>query len=298
MKKGTSLFFILLSCYVILQFLWWGYHLIDLSQQVDSVKSTANRRVLMIIGEGSVFFFLLLFGIWRIRKSIQNDLQLSFRQTNFILSVTHELKTPLATKKILLQTLLKHPLDETKRIELLKKTLNENQRLELMIENILHAARLENKAIKPEKSTLGFLAFCIPIIERYHKITGVNFIELQYTSDIEINADPFMLEAILVNLLENAIKYTGIQSSIIVYFFQENKSFVFGVKDLGPGIPKDQREQIFEKFYRIGNEETRTQKGSGLGLYLVKQFVELHQGKVLCLENEPKGTDFRITLKI
>ena len=97
MKKGTSLFFILLSSYVILQFLWWGYHLIDLSQQVDSVNSTANRRVLMIIGEGSVFFLLLLFGIWRIRKSIQNDLQLSFRQTNFILSVTHELKTPLAT---------------------------------------------------------------------------------------------------------------------------------------------------------------------------------------------------------
>ena len=297
MKKGTNLFFILLSSYVILQFLWWGYHLIDLSQQVDPVKSTANRRVLMIIGEGSVFFLLLLFGIWRIRKSIQNDLQLSFRQTNFILSVTHELKTPLATKKILLQTLLKHPLDETKRIELLKKTLNENQRLELMIENILHAARLENKAIKPEKSTLSFLAFCLPIIDRYHKINGENFIELQYASDVEINADPFMLEAILINLLENAIKYAGIQSSFVVYFFQENNSFVFGVKDLGPGIPKDQREQIFEKFYRIGNEETRTQKGSGLGLYLVKQFVELHQGKVLCLDNEPKGTDFRITLK-
>ena len=297
MKKGTNLFFILLSSYVILQFLWWGYHLIDLSQQVDSANSTANRRVLMIIGEGSVFFLILLFGIWRIRKSIQNDLQLSFRQTNFILSVTHELKTPLATEKILLQTLLKHPLDETKRIELLKKTLNENQRLELMIENILHAARLENTAIKPEKSILGFLAFCMPIIDRYHKINGVNFIELQYATDVEINADPFMLEAILINLLENAIKYAGIQSSIVVYFFQENNSFVFGVKDLGPGIPKDQREQIFEKFYRIGNEETRTQKGSGLGLYLVKQFVELHQGKVLCLENEQKGTDFRITLK-
>ena len=253
MKKGTNLFFILLSSYVILQFLLWGYHLIDLSQQVDSANSTANRRVLMIIGEGSVFFLILLFGIWRIRKSIQNDLQLSFRQTNFILSVTHELKTPLATKKILLQTLLKHPLDETKRIELLKKTLTENQRLELMIENILHAARLENKAIKPEKSFLGFLAFCMPIIDRYHKINGVNFIELQYATDVEINADPFMLEAILINLLENAIKYAGIQSSIVVYFFQENNSFVFGVKDLGPGIPKDQREQIFEKFYRIGN---------------------------------------------
>ena len=85
MKTRTNLFFILLSSYVVLQFLWWGYHLIDLSQRIEVESAIANRRVMMILGEGAVFFGLLIYGIWRIRKSIQRDLDLSLRQSNFIL---------------------------------------------------------------------------------------------------------------------------------------------------------------------------------------------------------------------
>ena len=215
---------------------------------------------LMILGEGLVFFALLIYGIWRIRKSIQKDIQLSLRQTNFILSITHELKTPIASIKILVQTLLKHELTVDKRNELLNKALEENKRLELMIENILQAANLENKSLKPEKSLFIFSVFCQEIIDRYHKIHGKSFIEFQLVEDAELNADRFMMEVIIINLIENAIKYAGIDSSIILYCHQDGNSFVFGVKDSGPGIQLAQREQIFNKFYRIGNEETRTQK--------------------------------------
>jgi K+-sensing histidine kinase KdpD len=298
MKTRTNLFFILLSIYVVLQFLWWGYHLIDLSQRVELNSAISERRVLMILGEGAVFFALLIYGIWRIRKSIQKDIRLSLRQTNFILSITHELKTPLASIKILVQTLLKHDLNAEKRNELLKKALEENTRLELMIENILQAANLENKSLKPEKSLFIFSAFCQEIIDRYHKTHGTPFIKLQLAEDAELNADRFMMEVIIINLLENAIKYAGIDSNIVIYCRHENNAFIFGVKDNGPGIHVAQREPIFNKFYRIGNEETRTQKGSGLGLYLVKQFTELHKGKISCLENQPVGADFQITLHI
>ena len=296
MKTRTNLFFILLSSYVVLQFLWWGYHLIELSQLVEVNSAVSERRVLMILGEGLVFFALLIYGIWRIRKSIQRDIQLSLRQTNFILSITHELKTPIASIKILVQTLLKHELPVDKRNELLSKALEENKRLELMIENILQAANLENKSLKPEKSLFVFSVFCQEIIDRYHKIHGKSFIEFQLVEDAELNADRFMMEVIIINLLENAIKYAGVDSNIILYCHQDGNSFVFGVKDSGPGIQMAQREHIFNKFYRIGNEETRTQKGSGLGLYLVKQFIELHNGRINCVENLPTGANFQIVL--
>ena len=296
MKTRTNLFFILLSSYVVLQFLWWGYHLIDLSQRIEVESAIANRRVMMILGEGAVFFGLLIYGIWRIRKSIQRDLDLSLRQSNFILSITHELKTPLAAIKILVQTLLKRELGEDKKNELLKKTLEENNRLELMIENILQTASIENKALKPEKSSFKFSVFCQEIIERYHKTNGIPFIELHINEDTELYADRFMMETILINLLENAIKYAGIHSNIVVYSSKESGRFVFGVKDNGPGIPKEQRDQIFKKFYRIGNEETRTQKGSGLGLYLAYQFTLLHDGKISCIDNHPTGANFQISL--
>ena len=296
MKTRTNLFFILLSSYVVLQFLWWGYHLIDLSQRIEVESAIANRRVMMILGEGAVFFGLLIYGIWRIRKSIQRDLDLSLRQSNFILSITHELKTPLAAIKILVQTLLKRELGEDKKNELLKKTLEENNRLELMIENILQTASLENKALKPEKSSFKFSVFCQEIIERYHKTNGIPFIELHLNEDAELYADRFMMETVLINLLENAIKYAGIHSNIVVYSSKENDRFIFGVKDNGPGIPKEQRDQIFKKFYRIGNEETRTQKGSGLGLYLAYQFTLLHDGKISCIDNQPTGANFQVSL--
>lgn len=297
MKTKTNFFFVLLSSYVVLQFLWWGYHLADLSQQVESESGNATRRILMIVGEGTVFFILLIYGIWRIRKSIQRDINLSLRQSNFILSITHELKTPLAAIKILVQTLVKHELNPDKRGELLKKTLEENNRLELMIENILQTSSVENNELKPEKSLFLFSACCQEIINRFHKNMGEQFISLEIEGDPQLNADRFMVEAILINLIENAIKYAGLDANIILYCKEEKNRVVFGVKDNGPGVPVEQHTQIFKKFYRIGNEETRTKKGSGLGLFLVEQFTSLHQGNVRCLDNLPVGTNIQVTLK-
>src|SRR5690554_7481691 len=106
MKKQTAIFFYILGAYVVLQFVWWGYHLIELTSEIKT-PDAQQKRIIMIIGEGLVFFFLLLLGLWKIRSSIQKEMRLSKRQNNFLLSVTHELKTPLTSNKLYLQTLLK-----------------------------------------------------------------------------------------------------------------------------------------------------------------------------------------------
>ena len=116
------------------------------------------------------------------------------------------------------------------------------------------------------------------------------------TENIECFGDKFMIETILNNLIENALKYAGVEHKITVYATVKKKMICFGVKDLGPGIRKDLRSRIFEKFYRIGSEEIRSQKGSGLGLFIVSELVKMHKGELLCLENIPNGSNFEINI--
>ena len=296
MKKQTAIFFYLLGIYVVLQFAWWGYHLIELTESLKSEATEISKRVVMVIGEGLVFFSILLFGLWKIRSSIKKELQLSQRLTNFLLSVTHELKTPLAANKLYLQTIQKRKLDEAKRNDLMEKAIQENIRLEMMIDNILNATRLENNALKPHKEKVELSDFLNQIVERFHKRHQIDLIQREIQREIHVEIDIFFFETIINNLIENAVKYAGSNPKIVVYLRNENSNVVFGVKDEGSGIPKNERVDMFKKFYRIGNEETRMQKGSGLGLFIVAELVRIHKGKILYKENSPSGANFEITL--
>ena len=107
-----------------------------------------------------------------------------------------------------------------------------------------------------------------------------------------------MLETILINLLENAIKYGGIQQHIHIEIEKLDRVVAIKIADEGPGIAAHERLPIFEKFYRIGSEETRKQAGSGLGLYIVAEYVRLHNGSIRCFENTPTGSIFELILPI
>ncbi len=295
MKKQTAIFFYVLSAYVVLQFIWWGFHLIELSTELAENQNHSNSRVIMIIGEGSVFFLLLIIGLWKIQSSIKKELFLSQRQSNFLLSITHELKTPLAATKLYLQTLMKHKsLDQEKQESMLKEALNSSQRLEAMIENILTATRLDNHKFELVKNDIDLSALIEKIVHRWN--IGQIDIKLELVSYCNVKADPFVIETVLINLLENAVKYGGKELSMEVYLEDLPEEVVFGVKDNGVGVPDKFKKAIFERFTRIGNEETRTQKGTGLGLYIVAQLLEVHGGSVVCVDNVPNGSDFKVRL--
>lgn len=295
MKRQTGIFFYILGLYVVLQFAWWGFHLIELTEELKRNSSDVSKRVIMIIGEGLVFFSILIFGLWKIRSSIKKELQLSERQNNFLLSVTHELKTPLAANKLYLQTIQKRNLDEEKRKSLMEKAIQENERLEGMIENILNASRLENNALKLHKEEINVTVLFEQIAERFQKRNQQELLNLNLEKDLIFNLDVFFVETIINNLLENALKYGGANGNIELYLFRKADHLIFGVKDEGPGIQKEEIKEVFEKFYRSGNEDTRQQKGSGLGLFIVAELVRMHQGKVNCRENTPRGANFEIT---
>lgn len=298
MKRQTSIIFYILGVYVVLQFVWWGYHLIELTSELDSDQNLLSKRITMIIGEGLVFFLILILGLWKIQSSIRKELRLAERQKNFLLSVTHELKTPLAANKLFWQTIEKRELTADQKKDIVQKALQENNRLEQLIDNILNASRIENKALQLIRESIDLNELIIKTTDRFEKRhQGLSIIRV-LDQNITVESDRFLIETVVGNLIENAIKYSSSNPVITVYMIREPKSIKFGVKDDGPGIPANKRIAIFTKFFRGENEETRSQKGTGLGLFITAEFVKLLGGSIIYKENKPKGSNFEITLPL
>ena len=270
LKKPTTVFVYLLGAYVLIQFLWWGYHLIDLTRASHHTDQTVTKRIIMIIGEGSVFLVLLLFGLWKIKRSIKKEIQIARQQNNFMLSVTHELKTPLAATKLYLQTIQKHKLSEEKQIELIQKALDESSRLETLVEQILTASRLEQQAMPRLVTSISLKDFLNKLIAIQEKRFTVS-IRINDFTDIQLDTDPLIFTNILNNLIENAYKYGYTDQGIDLTVSKDDQYVSIAVRDYGKGIPVEQQDLLFKKFNRLENEETRTTKGTGLGLFIAKE---------------------------
>ncbi len=297
MRKTTIILIYFLSFYIILQFVWWGYHLFQLNEQVLDSEDELNQKYTMIIGEGIVFFSILLFGIVKLMRSVKKEIALNQQKRNFLLSVTHELKTPLASVKLNLQTLKKRKLDQETQGKLLDKSEAEIARLENIVNNILAVTRMENKnnILETEEFDLSQLT------EQKVEFLSHNFgKDHEFKTDIQegirFKGDSGLFELILSNLLENAIKYSPKNSVVTVGLSKQGQKIELIVADEGHGIAKEDREKIFDKFFRSGNEEVRQTKGTGLGLFLVKNLIGHYNGEIKVSSEIGKGTEFRIRL--
>lgn len=294
-KKPTTVFVYLLGAYVLIQFLWWGYHLIDLTRASQNANSIINKRIVMIIGEGSVFLILLLFGLWKIKNSIKKEMQIAKQKNNFMLSVTHELKTPIATTKLYLQTIQKHKLSEEKQNELIQKALDESGRLELLVEQILTASRLEQHDFSTVLSTFSLQNFLRNIIQVQQK--RVDFpIKLIEFNDFQLETDQVILSHIVNNLIDNAFKYGKTEKGLEIQVDKKENIATIQVRDFGPGISLEDQHQLFEKFVRLENEETRSTKGTGLGLFIARESARALGGKLKYIKSDRPGACFEIQI--
>jgi K+-sensing histidine kinase KdpD len=189
----------------------------------------------------------------------------------------------------------KRSLEEEQKKEFLAKAIQENERLENMIDNILNASRIENNALRPQKTATNVSELIIQIIERNQKRRQEEFITIEIQPQVQFDIDALFFETILNNLIDNAKKYGLPETKIKVYLKSNREALVFGVENIGNTIPLVSRKEIFQKFFRDQNEETRTQKGSGLGLFIVNELVKLHNGSIVYKETTPEGSNFEIT---
>ncbi len=287
-KKPITIFYFLVL-YALAELTWWGYLLI----------ASNAKRMPMILGEGSVFLIILLVGIYFFQRTIKKESEVHQQQQNFLLSVTHELKSPLAAIKLVLQTLVKRDLTKDKRDQLIGNSIEDVGRLDDLVENMLLATRIENNSYSYPKELFDFSELVKSIFDRAI-ITSENTrnFQQQIAENISIMGDRFALGSLINNILENAIKYSPNAALVHVQLYQQSNKIFFIVADQGVGIADSERQKIFQKFYRSGNELTRQNKGTGLGLFIVAQVAKNHQAKVLVSNNQPKGTIFEIIFNL
>lgn len=267
----------------------------QLRKDIALLHHKKKMQTVMIVSEGTVFLLLLLFGIYRIKLAYDKEISLNNQQKNFFLSITHELKTPIAATKLQLQTLQKQKLDETLKQELIANALLETERLNMLIDNVLFASRLETGDFITNIEKQNLSALIESVLKRYYK-NEMEKGELTYTlapdiyHEIDMNAFP----SVVINLVDNAIKYSTIKKEIALELETKNGLPCIRVSDKGCGIADSEKTKVFSKFYRAGNEETRNSKGTGLGLYIVSYILTKHNATIKIKNNVPQGSVFEI----
>ena len=320
--RKTIIIFSLLLLYVIAAVIWLfillsrqndemrayqkEYLNTSVSKQNDPTKYNAahfkiedqyRRNRLKYAGEGIVFLGLILVGAFYIFRSIRQQILMQQQQQNFMMAVTHELKTPIAVAKLNLETLLKHQLGYEKQTKIVKMTLDETKRLDFLTNNILVSSQLESRGYKLNREELDFSNLLRDRIKEFRaRFPETNFIE-DVEDDTEIFGDPLLLQILVNNLLENAVKYSGKGSNIEISLAGNSDTVLMKLADEGPGVPDREKKNIFRKFYRIGNEATRKTKGSGLGLYLCKIIAGDHNADIKMTDNQPKGSTFEVMFR-
>ncbi|WP_423149118.1 sensor histidine kinase [Rubrolithibacter danxiaensis] len=284
MRKPLVIFYCLII-YAFAELIWWGVLLI---------QAQPNRKG-MIMGEGAVFIFLFCVGAYHLHKTLKKERTLHAQQKNFLLSVTHELKSPLASIKLYLETILKRELDRDQIKSFLQNSLKDIERLDDLVENMLIATKIENESYSFPKEKFNFSTLVEKVADRLQVHTcKTQTIKAEIEPGLFVEGDKFALTSVVTNLIENAVKYSPPCSDIEVKVWKNSSNIHFEVADKGIGINDEEKTRIFEKFYRVGSEDTRKTKGTGLGLFIVKQVLNHHQAQIKVKNNVPSGTIFEV----
>jgi len=286
MKKSLLIFYFLLL-YALFEMFWWGTVVINLQPQ----------KMAMILGEGSIFIFLLCVGAYFIHASIKKEDKLKEQQQNFLMSVTHELKSPLAAIKLSLQTIVKRDLEKQVQTSLLNNSLIDIERLDDLVDNMLLATKIESRTYSFPKEAFDFSELVTKITDRLqvHSCGNQQIIKTAIKSGINVVGDQFALSSVVTNLVENAVKYSGPCAEVAVELCQNDGKPFLTISDKGPGIPDGEKMLIFDKFYRVGDENVRKAKGTGLGLFIVKEVLQNHDADISVKDNTPQGAIFEVT---
>jgi K+-sensing histidine kinase KdpD len=261
----------------------------------SDIKNKFERQNLMILGESMVFGLILILGMWFIQKAFNREIEANNKVKNFLMSITHELKSPIASINLVLDTFVKRELPHSTIKELSTDALNESHRLEKLINNILLSIKL-NEAYQYNFEPTSVTDMIKQVVNK-NTLNSSNIpisIILNHQNDI-INVDAEAFFSVINNLVENALKY-GNDKPVIVETTEDDKFFYTLVKDNGNGISDNLKKEVFEQFYRIGNESVRKTKGTGLGLYIVKKIVLAHKGNITIENNKPSGSVFKISI--
>jgi len=292
-RRGTIVFFIIL-----------GIGLVALAVALNVGWVILNWREGVLLFFGIVFFALLIAGMVVNTIFLVREVRRSEQHDSFINAVTHELKTPVASIRLHLETLQRRELPETRRQEFYRLMLKDTDRLTETVEQVLRAGRAGDKKAGREKADVDFgqlVRDCTEAIRsRYHLQPEVlRFLESTPNgSGMHVRGSHEDLRTAVANILDNAVKYSGDHVDVQVRLESpDDKRIVLAVQDQGVGIPPEDLKRVFKRFYRITHRSLSQVKGTGLGLFIVKSIAKKHGGNAYALsEGEGQGTTLVIEL--
>ena len=279
-----------------------NFSLMDREKMLFAERRRAKLIIALILGT----VFAAMAGLLAAWRAFRRQLQLNEMKSNFVSSVSHELRAPIASVRLMAENLARGKIPEPERQnEYFRFIVQECRRLSSLIENVLDFSRIEQGRKQYEFEPTNLVALVettVKLMEPYAAEKGVKLelgtCNLQpATCNVELNVDGRAIQQALVNLIDNAIKHSAKGQTVTLGIEAGSQSsFNLSVSDQGPGIPKAEQEKIFERFHRLGSELRRETQGIGIGLSIVKHIVEAHGGRVT-VESEPgQGTRFTINL--
>lgn len=294
--------------FVLLALLTVGWVLLNVFGMIWDPKNRTLYITLLSVG-ATLLVVLIVSTAFYLTISVK-AINLNRRQSNFIDSVTHELKSPIASLKLYLQTLNRHPVPPSEQAEFFRTMLDDVERLDQLTTHILDAARLEQGEIQIEREEIDIpkvLKECVDSVRgRFRIDRDAITLEAESCYVVDQRADVMM---VFRNLIDNAVKYAGTPPLVeVTGGFQpdirqdDQVNFLKGkvivhISDNGNGIPASARNKVFGRFVRLGSELEREKPGTGLGLYIVRTLVSRLRGRVRIVDSEPgKGTLFEVQL--
>jgi signal transduction histidine kinase len=264
------------------------------------IVQLARQSAWMALTLGSIALAISLFGMSFYSFLTIKEIQLNRRQSNFVDSVTHELKTPIAALRLYLDTLLLREPEAADRRDFYETMNSELGRLDRLINQLLEVGRLDAIGLQIAPETIHLedvLRQCAEAACLHHKkeISDVFRFEV---APLALTSRRLLLEMIFGNLLDNAVKYGGNPPKVTVHAFSRGRDrVVVRIRDNGTGVAAENRRRIFRMFVRGSDELHRTKTGTGLGLYIVRTLVSLLKGRIAVLDVESgSGTIFEVTL--
>ena len=249
-----------------------------------------------------VILIILACGLFFTLQTVNNELHLSRMKSYFMSTVSHEFKSPLTSIRQMAEMLVHGRVPSPERQQKYYNTiLQQSERLSHLIDNILDFSKMEEGQKIFRFKTADITPVVKDIVELFQKLTSDQgfYISLSIPEPLpDVVFDREAMEQVIHNLIDNACKYSGESRTIEVQLYPEGNKIVISVRDQGVGIRKEDQNKIFSRFYRAGEELTQAVKGSGIGLTIVKQIVESHQGEVTVESNPGKGSIFNVILPI
>lgn len=262
-----------------------------------------NERQIVILVLGIIFFAALLTGVVLNTVFLVREVRRNQRQDNFLNAVTHELKTPIASIRLYLETLQRRPVDETQRQEFIRIMLSDAERLHATVERVLKAGELGQR--HRDRTLLELeplLADCVATILRRGNLPADAILLQPVPGAVRLHVLGIAedLRTAFLNVLENAVKYSPEGVHIRVSLLIERyTSAVIRISDTGVGLPPGQQKRIFKRFYRVPGRTAAQIKGTGLGLFLVRAILRQHGGDATADSRGPgQGTTVVLTLPL